>query len=202
MKLYFSPAACSMAPHIVANELGIKLDLEKTDTRTKKTASGEDFLAINPKGYVPALRLDTGELLTEGPVISQYLADTKPGNTLVPAAGTLARYRVMEMLCYINSELHKTFGSLFAPGVSDEVKAEKVAYAKKRYALIEQQLAKGPFLFGEDFTAADAYLFTVTGWAKFLNVDMSEFPNLLAFQKRVSSRPAVQATMKAEGLIA
>jgi glutathione S-transferase len=202
MKLYFAPAACSMAPHIVANELGIKLDLEKTDTKTKKTASGEDFYAINPKGYVPALHLDNGELLTEGPVISQYLADTKPGNTLVPAAGTLARYRVLEMLGYINSELHKTFGSLFAPGLADDVKAEKVAYAKKRYALIEQQLAKGPYLFGDDFTAADAYLFTVTGWTKFLSIDMSEFPNLLAFQKRVASRPAVQATLKAEGLIA
>lgn len=202
MKLYFAPAACSMAPHIVANELGIPLTLEKTDTRTKKTASGEDFNAINPKGYVPALQLDSGELLTEGPVISQYLADSKPGNTLVPAAGTLARYRVQEMLGYINSELHKTLGALFNPATSEEAKADRVAYAKKRYALVEQQLAKGPYLFGDDFTAADAYLFTVTGWTKFLNVDMTEFPNLMAFQRRVASRPAVQATMKAEGLIA
>lgn len=202
MKLYFSPAACSMAPHIVANELGIPLTLEKTDTRTKKTASGEDFYAINPKGYVPALQLDNGELLTEGPVISQYLADSKPGNTVMPAAGTLARYRVQEMLGYINSELHKTFGALFNPAIGDDAKAERIAYAKKRYALVEQQLAKGPYLFGEDFTAADAYLFTVTGWAKFLNIDMSEFPHLMAFQRRVASRPAVQATMKAEGLIA
>ncbi|MDX2221034.1 MAG: glutathione transferase GstA [Burkholderiales bacterium] len=202
MKLYFSPAACSMAPHIVANELGIPLTLEKTDTRTKKTASGEDFHAINPKGYVPALQLDNGELLTEGPVISQYLADSKPGNTVMPAAGTLARYRVQEMLGYINSELHKTFGALFNPAIGDDAKAERIAYAKKRYALVEQQLAKGPYLFGEDFTAADAYLFTVTGWAKFLSIDMSEFPNLMAFQRRVASRPAVQATMKAEGLIA
>jgi glutathione S-transferase len=202
MKLYFAPGACSMAPHIVAQELGISLMLEKTDTGTKKTASGTDFYTINPKGYVPALQLDSGEVLTEGPVISQYIADTKPGNTLVPAAGTLARYRVQEMLGYINSELHKTFGALFNPAITSEAKAERIAYAKKRYGLIEQQLAKGPYLFGEDFTAADAYLFTVTGWTRMLKVDMAEFPNLMAFQRRVGSRPAVQAAMKAEGLIA
>jgi len=202
MKLYFAPAACSMAPHIVANELGIPLTLEKTDTGTKKTASGADFYTINPKGYVPALQLDTGEVLTEGPVISQYLADSKPGNSLVPAAGTLERYRQQEMLGYINSELHKTLGVLFGKSLSDDAKAERIAYAKKRYALIEQQLVKGPYLFGEVFTAADAYLFTVTGWAKFLSIDLSEFPNLMAFQKKVASRPAVQAALKAEGLIA
>lgn len=201
MKLYFSPAACSMAPHIVARELGIAIDIEKVDTKSKKTAGGEDFYAINTKGYVPALKLDNGEVLTEGPVISQYLADQKPGNSLVPAAGTLARYRVMEMLGYINSELHKNLGALFNPALSDEAKAERVAYAKKRYELVEKQLAKGPYLFGEDFTAADAYLFTVTGWAKFVNVDLSEFPNLMAFQKRVAARPAVQETLKAEGLL-
>lgn len=202
MKLYFAPAACSMAPHIVANELGIPLTLEKTDTGTKKTASGADFYTINPKGYVPALQLDNGEVLTEGPVISQYLADSKPGNTLVPAAGTIERYRQQEMLGYINSELHKTLGGLFNKSTPEDVRAERIAYAKKRYGLIEQKLAKGPYLFGEVFTAADAYLFTVTGWAKFLNIDLSEFPNLLAFQKKVSSRPAVQAALKAEGLIA
>lgn len=177
MKLYFAPAACSMAPHIVANELGIPLTLEKTDTGTKKTASGADFYTINPKGYVPALQLDNGEVLTEGPVISQYLADSKPGNTLVPAAGTMERYRQQEVLGYINSELHKTFGALFDKSIAESVKAERIAYLKKRYALIEQQLAKGPYLFGDGFTAADAYLFTVTNWGKFLNIDLSEFPN-------------------------
>jgi glutathione S-transferase len=200
MKLYFSPAACSMAPHIVARELGITLDTEKVDTKTKKTASGEDFYAVTPKGYVPALKLDNGEVLTEGPVISQYLADQKPGNTLVPASG-LARYRVLEMLGYINSELHKNLGALFNPAITDAAKADRIAYAKKRYEMVEKQLATGPFLFGDDFTAADAYLFTVTGWAKFVNVDMSEFPNLMAFQKRVAARPAVQEALKAEGLI-
>lgn len=200
MKLYFSPAACSMAPHIVARELGIAIETEKVDTKTKKTASGDDFYALNPKGYVPALKLDSGEVLTEGPVISQYLADQKPGNSLVPASG-LARYRVLEMLGYINSELHKNLGALFNPAITEEAKADRIAYTKKRYELVEKQLAKGPYLFGETFTAADAYLFTVTGWAKFVNVDMSEFPNLLAFQKRVAGRPAVQETLKAEGLL-
>lgn len=200
MKLYFSPAACSMAPHIVARELGLAIETEKVDTKTKKTASGDDFYALNPKGYVPALKLDNGEVLTEGPVISQYLADQKPGNSLVPASG-LARYRVLEMLGYINSELHKNLGALFNPAITEEAKAERIAYTKKRYELVEKQLAKGPYLFGETFTAADAYLFTVTGWAKFVNVDMSEFPNLLAFQKRVAGRPAVQETLKAEGLL-
>ena len=150
---------------------------------------------------MPALQLDNGEVLTEGPVISQYLADQKPGNTVVPAAGTMARYRVQEALGYINSELHKSFGALFNPAITEDAKVERIAYAKKRYALIESQLAKGPYLFGEDFTAADAYLFVVTSWATFLKIDMSEFPNLMAFQKRAAARPAVMAAMKAEGLL-
>jgi len=200
MRLYFSPGACSLSPHIVARELGLELGLEKVDFRTKKTRDGQDFLAINPKGYVPALELDDGQLLTEGTAIVQYLADQKP-STLIPANGTLARYRVQEMLGYINSELHKTYSPLFNPTTTPEVRAEREAYLRQRYAVIEQRLGEHPYLFGDDFTVADAYLFTVTSWAKSLKLDFADLPNLLAFQARVAARPAVQAAMKAEGLI-
>ena len=200
MKLYFSPGACSLAPHIVANELGIPLTLEKVDITTKKTADGSDFSAINPKGYVPALRLDNGELLTEGTAIAQYLADTKPAAKLAPANGSFERYRLQEMLGYINSELHKSYSPLFNPKSSPELRKDREEYLHKRYALIEKQLTGRPFLFGEQFTVADAYLFTVTNWANFVKLDLSAFPNLLAFQKRVADRPAVQAAMVAEGL--
>lgn len=200
MKLYFSPGACSLSPHIVAQELGIPLTLVKVDTATKKLADGGDFWAINPKGYVPALQLDDGEVLTEGPAIVQYLADRKPDAKLVPPNSTLERYRVQEMLGYINSEIHKTYSPLFSPKTSPELRKDREDYLRKRYALVEQRLAKGPYLFGEQFTVADAYLFTVTNWATFLKLDLSEFPNLVAFQARVAARPAVQAAMTAEGL--
>jgi glutathione S-transferase len=201
MKLYFSPGACSLAPHIVANELGVAIDVEKVDAKEKKTASGADFWAINPKGYVPALVLDDGQVLTEGPVISQYLADKKPGSGLAPANGTLERYRLQEVLGYINSEIHKTYSPLFNPATPEETRNERKEYLKKRYAYLERLLAKGPYLFGETFTVADAYLFTVTNWARHLKLDLSGFPALNAFQERVAARPAVQAAMKAEGLI-
>lgn len=201
MKLYYSPGACSLSPHIVAHELGIKLDLEKVDTKTKQTEHGADFYAINPKGYVPALRLDNDELLTEGPAIVQYLADLKPESQLAPINGTLARYRLQEILGYINSELHKTYSPLFNPATNAETRKEREDYLRRRYALIERTLAQQPYLLGEHFSVADAYLFTVTNWSNFLKLDLSEFPNVLAFQKRVASRPAVQAAMKAEGLV-
>jgi glutathione S-transferase len=201
MKLYYSPGACSLAPHIVANEIGISLELEKVDTKTKQTEQGNDYLAINPKGYVPALRLDDGALLTEGPVIAQYLADQKPESGIAPANGTLARYRLQEMLGYINSELHKTYSPLFNPNTTDATRANRETYLRTRYAFIEQILASQPFLLGESFGAADAYLFTVSNWAKLLKLDLSELPNLLAFQARVAARPAVQATLRREGLI-
>ena len=200
MKLYYSPGTCSLSPNIVAREAGIDLALEKVDLTAKKTASGRDYLAINPKGYVPALELDDKRTLTEGPAIVQYLADRTPEAKLVPAAGTLERYRVQEMLGYINSEIHKTYSPLFRPTTSPELRKDREEYLRKRYQLIEQQLAKGPYLFGEQFTVADAYLFTVTNWANFLKIDMSAFPNLLAFQGRVAARQAVQAAMAAEGL--
>lgn len=199
MRLYFSPGACSLSPNIVAHELGLPLTLDKITN--KKTSDGTDFWSINPKGYVPALVLDDGELLTEGTAIVQYLADQKPEAGLIPAPGTRERYRVLEMLGFINSELHKTYTPLFNPASSEELRAERIAYLRKRYALVEAQLAGKSYLFGEQFTVADAYLFTVTGWARFLKLDFSEFPNLMAFQGRVAARPAVQDAMAAEGLI-
>jgi glutathione S-transferase len=201
MKLFFSPGACSLSPHIVAQELGIPLTLEKVDTKTKKLADGSDYYAINPKGYVPAIQLDNGELLTEGPAIVQYLADSKPDAKLAPANGTLARYRLQELLGYINSEIHKAFSPLFNPATPDETKKERVAHLVKRFTLLDKLLGSQPYLMGEQFTVADAYLFTVTNWANFVKLDLTQFPNLLAFQGRVGGRPAVQAALTAEGLM-
>lgn len=201
MKLYFSPGACSLAPHIVAQELGVALDLVKVDGRTKKTASGDDFWAVNPKGYVPALVLDDGQLLTEGPVISQYLADQHPEGNLAPANGTMARYRLQELLGFINSEIHKTFSPLFTPQTPEETKAERKEYLLKRFAFLDAQLADKPYLTGDTFTVADAYLFTVTNWARLVKVDLSGLTHLTEFQARVAARPAVQAAMKAEGIL-
>ena len=201
MKLYYLPGACSLSPHVVAHELGLSLTLEKVDGKTKRTASGENFLEVNPKGYVPALRLDDGEVLTEGPAIVQYLADLRPESGLAPPNGTLARYRLQEILTYINSELHKSFSPLFNPGTPDETRAERVEYLKRRYGYIESILARQPYLMGEHFTVADAYLFVVTNWSRVIKLDLSEFTALMAFQKRVAERPAVQEAMRAEGLI-
>lgn len=200
MKLYYSSGACSLSPHIVALEAGIALSLEKVDGKAKRTEGGTDFWQINPKGYVPALALDNGELLTEGPAIVQYLADLKPESGLAPANGTLARYRLQEMLGYINSEIHKTYSPLFKPDTPEATRAERKAYLLKRYQLIEDVLAKQPWLLGDHFTAADAYLFTVTSWAKHVELDLSGFTALMAFQQRVAERPAVQAALEAEGL--
>ena len=199
MKLYYFPGACSLSPHIVAREAGLSLELVKVHPASQRTASGADFLAISPKGYVPVLELDDGQLLTEGPVIVQYLSDLAKAE-LVPAAGTMERYRQQEMLGYINSELHKSYGPLFNRKTPVEVRDERVAYLKKRYALIEQQLNGKSYLFGEHFSAADAYLYTVTRWAALVKLDLSEFPNLMAFQTRVSERPHVREALIAEGL--
>ena len=201
MKLFYSPGACSLSPHIVAQEAGIPLQLVRVDTRTKTIAAEGDFWAINPKGYVPALELDDGQLLTEGPAIVQYLADLKPESALAPPNGTALRYRLQEMLNYVTSEIHKTYSPLFNPKVSAEVRAERTEYLKKRYAFLDRHLAVHDYLVDDRFTVADAYLFVVTNWAKSVKVDLSEFPRLLAFQKRIAARPAVQAALRAEGLI-
>jgi len=202
MKLYYFPGACSLSPHIVALEAGIPLQLEKTDIKTKLTESGEDFERINPKGYVPTLLLDNGEVLTEGTAIVQYLADLKPESGLAPANGTLPRYRLQEMLGYINSELHKNYSPLFNPDTPETARAERESYLLRRYQLIENTLAKQPWLLGDHFTVADAYLFTITSWAGHVGLDLSRFTALAAFQQRVASRPAVQAALEAEGLLA
>ena len=201
MKLYYSPGACSLAPHIVSHELDLPIALEKVDTKTKQTASGLDFTTINPKGYVPALELDDGDVLTEGPVVAQYLADLKPESGLAPANGTMARYRLQETMGYINSEIHKSYSPLFNSATSADTREERLQYLTKRYALIEQMLSKSPYLTGDAFTVADAYLFTVTNWAKHVQLDLSKFTALQAFQQRVAQRPAVQAALKAEGLV-
>ena len=201
MKLFYASGACSLSPHIVAHEAGIELSLQKVDLKTKTIASQGDFFAVNPKGYVPVLQLDDGQVLTEGPVIGQYLADLKPEKGLAPKAGTLPRYRLQEWLGYINSELHKTYSPLFSPATPAETRAERLAYLAKRYTLIEKQLASHPYLLGESFTVADAYLFTITNWAGAVKLDLAPFPHLRAFQERVAARPAVKAAMRAEGLI-
>jgi glutathione S-transferase len=198
MKLYFSPGACSLSPNIVAHEAGIPIELVKVDTKAKTLAGGGDYWKVNPKGYVPALEISPGEVLTEGPAIVQYLADQKPQSGLVAPAGSLERYRQQEMLGYINSEIHKTYSPLFSPDTPQPTKDDRHAYLKKRYALLDKQLAGRDYLFGDQFSVADAYLFTVTNWAGYVKLDLSEFANLAAFQKRVAARPAVQAAMQAE----
>lgn len=201
MKLYYSAGACSLAPHIVAKEAGLAIELERVDLRAHKTADGSDFYGINPKGSVPFLLLDSGEYLSEGPIICQYLADLAENNTLIPAAGTMARYRVMEWQNYITSELHKSFSPLFNPASAVETKAEFAAGLKKKYAWVSSQLADKNYLTGDDFTVADAYLFVVTNWTKYVGLDISEYTPLTQFLQRVASRPAVLAALKEEGLI-
>lgn len=201
MKLYLKPGACSLSPHIVLEELGLAHDTEAVDLAKKVTASGANFFDINPKGYVPALTLDDGTLLTEGPAIVQYLADLRPEAKLAPANGSLARYQLQSWLTYIGTELHKNFVPFFNPAATAEMKTQASAMLQRRFALVESELASKPYLTGEDFTVADAYLFTVTSWAQFLKLDMSEFPRLMAYQARVASRPAVQRALKAEGLV-
>lgn len=201
MKLYYSPGACSLAPHIVAREAGIDLVLDKVDLKEKKTADGSDFLAINPKGYVPVLQLDNGDVLSEGPAINQYLADLKPESGLAPANGTMARYQLQSLLNYITSEIHKTYSPLFQPDTPEATVANRKAYLQKRYAYLDAILARQSWLGGDSFSIADAYLFTVTRWAKAVHVDLSAFTALADFQKRAQERPAVQAALLAEGLI-
>ena len=198
MKLYFSPGACSLSPNIVAREAGLPLELVRVDLGTKKVDVEGDFFAVNPKGYVPALQLDDGSVLTEVPAVVQYLGDRKPESGLVPTAGTNERYRMQEMLGYISSEIHKSYSPLFNPATPAATVEERKAYLKKRYKLIDERLAGRDYLFGERFTAADAYLFTLTTWASFVKLDLSEYAHLAAFQKRVSARPAVQEAMLAE----
>ena len=201
MKLYYKAGACSLASHIVAQEAGLPIELEAVDLATKKTSTGADYTRVTEKGYVPALQLEDGSVLTEGTAVVQYLADQRPASMLAPANGTVERYQLQALLGYINSELHKSCGPLFNPATLPEVRAERLAYLTKRYGYIERLLQDRKYLTGEHFTVADAYLFTVTSWADRIKLDLKDFPNLRAFQQRVAQRPAVIAAMRAEGLL-
>ncbi len=201
MKLYFAAGACSMAPHIVLREAAYTFDLESVDLAKKQTASGENYTNINPKGYVPALRLDNGEILTEVAVIIQYLADQKPESGLAPKAGTMERYRLMEWLNFVSSEIHKQFGPLFNPKITVEWRENQLALLGRRLDYLSERLNGKPYLMGDRFTVADAYLFTVLNWSPMLKVDLGKWPKLQDYITRISSRPAVKETMKAEGLL-
>ncbi|MFM8516743.1 MAG: glutathione transferase GstA [Nevskiaceae bacterium] len=201
MKLYFAPGACSLASHIALHEAGVAFEAVKVEGRGQKTAGGEDYLHITAKGYVPALKLDDGSVLTEGTAILPYVGDLKPSAGLAPAAGTMARYRLHEWLGYINSEVHKNFSPFFTPGTTDEQKAAAKANLARRLGFIENELGAKHFLLGDTFTVADAYLFTVLGWLGYVGMDLGQWPQLKAYHGRIAGRPAVQAAMKAEGLL-
>lgn len=201
MKLYYSPGACSMAAHIVALEAGYTLELEKVDVVKKKTADGGDYWKVNPKGYVPALVLDDGQVLTEVGVICQYLGDRKPETRLVAAFGTMQRYRQMEALNFTATEIHKQIGALFNPKMTPEMKEVQLGTIERRFDALEKMLDGKQYITGDDFTAADAYLFTVLNWTKIFKIDVAKWPNIQAFIARVAERPKVQETMKAEGLL-
>lgn len=200
MKLYYSPGACSLSPHIVLNEAGFQFTAEKVDLKTGKYAGGE-FSKVNPKGYVPTLQLDNGEVLTEGSAIVQYLADKKPEAKLIPAVGTLERFRCVEWLAYIATELHKGFGPLFNPTSSEAEKAAARERLVKRVGYLDSQLTGKDYLLGSQFSVADAYAFTILSWSDFLGFDLTPFSNVKTFLERVKKRPKVQQTLKEEGLL-
>lgn len=199
MKLYYSPGACSLSPHVVAREAGLDLQLIKVDLATHKTEHGDDYYAINPHGYVPLLELADGTRLREGSVIVQFLADLAPDRKLAPAAG-MARLRLQEWLTYIGTELHKQFHWLFHPAPAETRQAQRQKIGKG-LAQLEQHLASSAYLLGEQFTVADAYAFTVMSWCKHVSIDLQPYPRLRAYLARVADRPAVQEALRAEGLI-
>ena len=201
MKLYYSPGACSMAPHIVLREAGYKFDLEKVDIPNKKTAGGDDFWKVNPKGYVPALMLDDGQVLTEVGVICQYLADQKPDSGLAPKFGTMERYHLMETLNFCSSEVHKQIGALFNPKMTPEMKEVQLGVIERRLNALEKLLEGKQYAMGDKFSVADAYLFNVLNWTNPLKIDMGKWPNITGLMARVGARAAVQETLKAEGLV-
>ena len=201
MKLFYTPGACSMAVHIALNEAGVKYDLEKVDLQSKKTESGLDYVAINPKGYVPCLQLDNGEYLTEVGALLQYIADSNPAKNLLPAIGDATRYRVLETANFISTELHKNFGPLFNPATTDEARKDQMELVGKRLDIVNSQLEGRGFLVGDQFSIADAYLTTVLGWANFIKLDLAAWPNLGVYAGKMMSRPGVVATLKAEGMM-
>lgn len=201
MKLYYSPGACSLSPHIALEESGLPYEAIPAPTKTKVLPDGSDFRQVNPLGYVPYLVLDDGTGLREGPAIVQYIADQVPEKKLAPANGTLARYQLQSWLNFIGTELHKGFGPLFNPALGNDAKAVFKAKLLERLTWVDGEMAGKQYLTGDDFTVADGYLFTVTNWTKPMAIDISGLKNLVAWRERVAARPAVQAAMKAEGLI-
>ena len=198
MKLYFNPSVCSLAPHIALREAGLKFDLVKVDIRAHTVADGSDYYQINPKGYVPVLMLDNGELLTEGSVISEYIADLNPAANLAPPVGTMARTRLREWMAFISTEVHKGFGPLFNPSMPEELKTMARTKLGGRLDWIVKQLGDKPYLMGDTFTIADAYLFTVLGWGKWTGVDIAQWPTLVSYVERIAARPKVMEAMAAE----
>ena len=198
MKLYYSPGACSLSPHIALLEAGLPHDLVKVDLRAKKLENGDDYLAVNPKGQVPALRLDSGELVTEGPVIVQMIADKAAAKNLAPARDSAERYKLLEWLNFITTELHKNFGPMFSPVLADDAKAFFKDRVMGKFKYIDSQLAGRDYLMGKQFTVADGYLFVMLKWAERTGMDLSEFKNLMAFKDRVAARPNVKAALDME----
>ncbi len=201
MKLYYSPGACSLSPHIVLQESGLAFEAIAAPTKTHQLADGTDYYSINPLGYVPYLVLDDGRTLREGPVIVQYIADLVPEKNLAPTNGSWERYKLQEWLNTIGTELHKGFSPLFTPGMPDEAKALAKTRLNSRLQWVDGELAGKSYLLGETFSVADAYLFVVAGWGKYVGIDISGLTNLLAFMARVGARPAVQKALHAEGLL-
>ena len=201
MKLYYSPGACSLSPHIALEETGLPYEAILAPTKTKVLPDGSDYRKVNPLGYVPYLVVDDGTGLREGPAIVQYIADQAPDKKLVPANGTMARYQLQSWLNFIGTEIHKGFSPLFNPAYPPEVKKMATDKLLERLTWVDGELASKPYLMGDDFTVADGYLFTVTNWAKPMHIDLSGLKNLGAYRERIAARPAVQRAMKAEGLI-
>lgn len=199
MKLYYSPGACSLSPHIVLREAGLAFEPVLASTKSHKLQDGTDYYSINPLGYVPMLELDDGTRLREGPAIVQYIADQAPAKNLAPANGTLPRYRLQEWLNYISTEIHKSFSPLFNPNMPDEGKKIYRDRLANRFDFVNRELEGRQYLMGDHFTVADAYLFTVTRWTRPMGIDISAWPNLVAHHERVAARPAVQEALQAEG---
>lgn len=201
MKLFYAPGACSLAPHIVAREAGYTFDLVKVDIPNKKTADGNDYWKVNDKGYVPALMLDDGQVITEAAVICQYLADQRPESGLLPGFGGIERYHAMAALNFVATEIHKQIGALFNPMMTPEMKEVQRGVIERRFNALEGMLDGKQYLTGAGYSAADAYLFAVLNWTKMHNIDVARWPNIQAFMERVAQRPKVQEAMKAEGLL-
>jgi glutathione S-transferase len=201
MKLYYSPGACSLSPHIALLEAGLPYDLVKVDLRAKKLENGDDYLKVNPKGQVPALALDSGELVTEGTVIVQMIADKAAGKNLAPARDSAERYKLLEWLNFVGTELHKNFGPMFSPVLADDAKAFFKDRVMGKFKYLDGVLAGREYLMGSQFTVADGYLFTMLSWADRMKFDLSALPNLLAYKARVAARPKVQEALTREGLM-